>query len=57
VSVLRDGLLEGRAIALAGGDSVALRAALEGLGARVEVVPSLAADEGAEHRAAGRGGV
>lgn len=45
MSVLRDGLLDGRAIALAGGDSVALRGALEGLGARVEVVPSLPEDE------------
>ena len=45
MTVLRDGLLDGRVVALAGGDSVALRGALEGLGARVEMVPSLPGDE------------
>jgi NAD(P)-dependent dehydrogenase (short-subunit alcohol dehydrogenase family) len=45
VSVLRDGLLDGRAIALAGGDCAVLREALEALGARVEAIPSLPDDE------------
>jgi NAD(P)-dependent dehydrogenase (short-subunit alcohol dehydrogenase family) len=40
VSVLRDGLLRGRAIALAGAGEAPLRQALERLGARVERVPS-----------------
>ena len=40
MSVLRDGLLDDRAIALAGCESAALRGALERLGARVEIVPA-----------------
>jgi NAD(P)-dependent dehydrogenase (short-subunit alcohol dehydrogenase family) len=39
-SVLRDGLLDGRAIAIAGGSMETLRAQLERLGARVERVPA-----------------
>jgi hypothetical protein len=46
MTVLRDGLLEGRAVALAGGPSADIAAALERLGARVEAVPALdGADE------------
>jgi NAD(P)-dependent dehydrogenase (short-subunit alcohol dehydrogenase family) len=48
MTILRDQLLAGRAIALAGRDLGGLQAALEGLGARVEVVPEgddLAADD------------
>jgi hypothetical protein len=45
VSVLRDRLLDGRAIALAGGTQDGLRLALQSLGARVEVVPALGGDE------------
>jgi NAD(P)-dependent dehydrogenase (short-subunit alcohol dehydrogenase family) len=40
VSVLREGLLEGRAIAVAGGPPSSVGGALERLGARVEVVPA-----------------
>jgi NAD(P)-dependent dehydrogenase (short-subunit alcohol dehydrogenase family) len=45
VSVLRDGLLDGRAIALAGWAEDGLRVALQRLGARVEAVPDLGEDE------------
>jgi NAD(P)-dependent dehydrogenase (short-subunit alcohol dehydrogenase family) len=48
MSVLRDGLLDGRAIALAGGAPESVRRAIERLGARVEIVPtdpSLGEDE------------
>jgi NAD(P)-dependent dehydrogenase (short-subunit alcohol dehydrogenase family) len=48
MTVLREELLAGRAVALAGGVADAVRDALVGLGARVETVPSgdrLAADE------------
>jgi NAD(P)-dependent dehydrogenase (short-subunit alcohol dehydrogenase family) len=48
MTVLREELLAGRAVALAGGVPDAVRDALVGLGARVETVPSgdqLAADE------------
>jgi NAD(P)-dependent dehydrogenase (short-subunit alcohol dehydrogenase family) len=48
VTVLRDGLLEGRAIAIAGGAPEEVREALESLGARVETLPAdgvLAGDE------------
>jgi NAD(P)-dependent dehydrogenase (short-subunit alcohol dehydrogenase family) len=46
MTVLRDGLLDGRAVALAGGPSADIAAALERLGARVEAVPALdGADE------------
>ncbi len=40
MSVLREGLLEGRAIAIAGDRAARLRGALEALGARVEIVPA-----------------
>lgn len=43
MSVLRDELLAGRAVVLAGGSSNALRGELERLGARVELMPD---DEG-----------
>lgn len=45
MSVLRDDLLEGRAIALAGGGDGALGERLERLGGRVEAVPELPDDE------------
>ena len=40
MSVLRDGLLSGRAVALAGAVPAAVAGALERLGARTEIVPS-----------------
>jgi NAD(P)-dependent dehydrogenase (short-subunit alcohol dehydrogenase family) len=48
MTVLRDGLLEGRAVALAGGACADIEAALAGLGARVEAMPAL--DGGDEER-------
>jgi NAD(P)-dependent dehydrogenase (short-subunit alcohol dehydrogenase family) len=46
MTVLREGLLEGRAVALAGGSGADIGAALAGLGARVEAMPELdGADE------------
>jgi hypothetical protein len=38
MTMLREGLLDGRAVALAGGVSPVLRGALAGLGARVEEI-------------------
>jgi hypothetical protein len=46
MTILRPGLLEGRAVALAGGPGADIAAALAELGARVETVPALdGADE------------
>jgi hypothetical protein len=46
MTVLREGLLEGRAVALAGGGHAAMAGALAALGARVESAPALdGADE------------
>src|SRR5947207_14132239 len=51
VTVLRDELLEGRAIATAGGAPEGVREALERLGARVETLPADGVLAGDEERA------
>jgi NAD(P)-dependent dehydrogenase (short-subunit alcohol dehydrogenase family) len=48
MTVLRDGLLEGRAVAVAGRSSADIAAALDRFGARVEAMPAL--DGGEEER-------
>jgi hypothetical protein len=53
MTLLRQGLLDGRAVALAGGVAPAVHAALDALGARVDDLPPGLDEDGAREWAAG----